>query len=82
MARRRVRERTESLKEEKEERKGQVLDEDKESERETERERQSHLCKKDCFCKTTTVWPCGRLGGAAYQQSFRLFNILLCTSNP
>ena len=71
MARRRQKERIESLKEGKEEeRKGQVLN----TERERERERESHMCKKDCFYKTTIVWPCGRLGGAAYQQSFRLFN--------
>ena len=57
MARRRQRERTESLKEEKEEeRKGQVLN----TERERERERESHMCKKDCFYKTTIVWPSGR----------------------
>ena len=57
MARRKQRERIESLKEEKEEeRKGQVLN----RERERERGRESHMCKKDCFYKTTIVWPCGR----------------------
>ena len=67
MARRRQRERTESLKEEKEEeRKGQVLN--------GERERESHMCKKDCFRKTATVWPCGR----DEVSNFSIF--LLCTS--
>ena len=69
MARRRQRERTESLKEEKEEeRKGQVLN------GERERERESHMCKKDCFRKTATVWPCGR----DEVSNFSIF--LLCTS--
>ena len=67
VARRRLRERIVSLKEEKEECKGQVLNTHTHTHRQRERER-------DCFCKTTIVWPCGRLGGAAYQQSFRLFN--------
>ena len=59
MARRRQKERIESLKEGKEEeRKGQVLN--TERERERERERESHMCKKDCFYKTTIVWPSGR----------------------
>ena len=61
------RERTESLKEEKEEeRKGQVLN----------GERESHLCKKDCFYKTATIWPCGR----DKVSDFSIF--LLCTSKP
>ena len=79
MVRRRQRERNESLKEEKEEHKGQVLNEDRESEREKER--------VNCVRKIVSarLQLCGRVGDLVVQHinkvsDFSIF--LLCTSNP